>query len=108
MRLYRENPSVYAPQSYSNVNTAKVISIITLILSGMITLFYLLYFLIYGALIGTALFGAWQADSWDTNTNSYEDDASWDQEVVDDWGDDSPEIENDTLLIESIELDSVH
>ncbi|MFK7781885.1 CCC motif membrane protein, partial [Psychroserpens sp.] len=55
LKEYKLNPENYAHQSNTNVSTAKVLNIIALVISSIVTVLYLLYFLFYGAILSTAL-----------------------------------------------------
>lgn len=103
-RLFHENPEVYSPYSLSTVKTGKIVSIITLIISSLVTMFYTLYIV----LIGSTFLVPFMMHDWDSDLHSIEDDATWDQETVDDWTEEFEEIDSDTLLIESMELDSIN
>lgn len=47
--LYIENPELYFEQSYKNVNTGKILNIIAIPISGVVSLIMIGYYFIYGA-----------------------------------------------------------
>jgi len=98
LREFQLNPSVYEPQSRSNVSTAKIINIIALVLSSMITLFYLAYFMIYGALISTAIM-----EGIEMQKNSDDYNYEWENDSIY-YDDDYYEIEEDTIRVDSINI----
>ncbi|MFT5848864.1 CCC motif membrane protein [Psychroserpens sp.] len=101
LREYHLNPGVYEPQSKSNVVTAKVLNSIALVISSLITLFYLAYFLIYGALISTAIMEGIEMQNTNEDFN-YE----WENDSI--YGEDDDydyEREEDTINIDSINIE---
>lgn len=52
---YQENPDAYTKSSYKNSKTAKILNIIAVSLSGIITLFWVAYYVIYGSLLFSSL-----------------------------------------------------
>ncbi|WP_299225364.1 CCC motif membrane protein [uncultured Psychroserpens sp.] len=95
LRLFNENQDIYAVQSRSNVTTARVINIVALVLSALITVIYVAYFVLYGALLSTAFMEGYN----DSNTFD-EDFYEWENDSIYDY--DDFEIEEDTLQIDSI------
>ena len=97
IRLFKENPDVYSSFSYTNVNNAKVLNIVALAISGLVTMLYVAYFMIYGVLISTILFNAYDnkdADSyyeWENDSLYYEEE-------------DLFEIESDSIIIDSVSI----
>lgn len=99
LREYHLNPSIYEPQSKSNVSTSKILNIIALIMSSIVILFYLAYFLIYGALLSTAVM-----QGYDMQNNSDDYNYEWENDSLYDY-DDGYEYESDTISIDSIRID---
>lgn len=97
LRLFNENPDAYSSYSYTNVNNAKVLNIVALAISSIITLFYLAYFFFYGALISTAIMEAYK----DKNNNYYNE---WENDSLYYEEDNRFEIEKDTIIIDSISI----
>ncbi|WP_458628475.1 CCC motif membrane protein [Winogradskyella sp. PC D3.3] len=95
LREFGENPEAYNPQSQSNVNTAKIINIIAIVLNGLVFLVALGVLAFYGTLLSTAVFDGLE-------NGNFEDDYYYDTEIesdtLDSWDD-------DTYIIEE-ELDS--
>jgi hypothetical protein len=100
LREFHMNPSVYEPQSKSNVSTARILNIIALVVSALVTLFYLAYFMIYGALISTAIM---EGVEMQNNTDDYN--YEWESDSIYDYEDDYYEIEEDTIIIDSINIE---
>lgn len=95
LRDYTDNPENYSPQSRSNVYTAKILNIIALVISSLITLIMLLYFAIYGAIFSTVIMeGIRQSESNDWNWEEYDQDGYYYDESEDSIIEDE---ENDTL-----------
>lgn len=55
IKLYKENPSQYSESSYKNVNAGRICGIIGLCLSGLYIVFLVIYFIIVGTVIFSAL-----------------------------------------------------
>jgi len=71
LREFAMNPDAYYPNSKGNVQTAKVLNIIGLILNGIITLILIIYFLIYGAFLFTAITQSKINNNWDDKSGYY-------------------------------------
>jgi len=97
LRLFSENTEVYSSLSYTNVKNAKVLNIIALVLSAMVTLLYLAYFMIYGVLLTTILMDAYD----DMDNDSY---YEWENDSLYYEEDDMFEIEGDSIIIDSISI----
>ncbi|WP_452230348.1 MULTISPECIES: CCC motif membrane protein [unclassified Lacinutrix] len=97
IRLFKENPDVYSSFSYTNVNNAKVLNIVALAVSGLITMLYITYFMIYGVLISTILM-----DTYNNNENDsyYE----WENDSLYYPEEDLFEIESDSIIIDSVSI----
>lgn len=63
LKLFIETPDGFSVQSYNNVKNAKILNIVSLIISGLITVLYIIYFVVYGALISTAFMEAYNNDN---------------------------------------------
>ncbi|MGS2725502.1 CCC motif membrane protein [Psychroserpens sp. BH13MA-6] len=112
LREYTLNPVAYDPQSRSNVNTAKIINIIALIVSGIVTLLYTAYFAIYGIAISEVFMEAYEAEK---NGEAYKyewEEDDWDNDTLQDEASDVYIIESDSINLnpsEEIEpLDSLN
>jgi len=94
LRLFYENPGVYSNYSRTNVYNAKILNIIGLIISAIITLAYLIYFFIYGAVMSTVIMEAYKQNNadyeWENDSLYYEDDVY--------------EIESDSILLDTIPI----
>ena len=51
--LYNENPEMYTINSYKNMSAGRVCALIGTILSSLVLVFWVVYFIIVGAAIGT-------------------------------------------------------
>ncbi len=74
LREFGENPDAYDPQSRSNVNTAKIINIIAIVLNSVIFLVAVAVLIFYGALISSAIFDGFE-------NGNFEDDFNYDTEI---------------------------
>jgi len=102
LREFGENPEAYNAQSRSNVNTAKIINIIAIVLNGLVVLFALAALAFYGTLVSSAVLDGIQNGSFEEDDYYYEseyDDTIIESESSDTW-------EDDTYIIEE-EMDSV-
>ncbi|MBQ0737461.1 hypothetical protein J9332_24350 [Aquimarina celericrescens] len=107
IKLYEFEPENYSPYSYNNVKNAKILNIVTIVVSGLISLFYTVYYLFYGALLSTMLFGLWENydeiekhnDAWEEDSIYY--DESYDYEVEEY---NEAETLEDTLVLDSLEF----
>ena len=102
LREFGENPEAYNAQSRSNVNTAKIINIIAIVLNGLVVLFALAALAFYGTLVSSAVLDGIQNGNFEEDDYYYEseyDDTIIESESSDTW-------EDDTYIIEE-EIDSV-
>ncbi len=98
IREYNANPEAYSPQSRSNVGTAKVINIIAIIFNGVIVLFFIIFFVLYGTLVTTAILDDIQNGN-DSSYNDYE----FEEENDYKWEEDDYIIEEE---VDSVEIDT--
>ena len=97
IRLFKENPDVYSSFSYTNVNNAKVLNIVALAVSTIITMCYIAYFMFYGVLLSTILMEAY--DNKENNSN-YE----WENDSLFYEEEDRFEIESDSIILDSVSI----
>ena len=92
---FKNNPDAFDPQSISNVNTAKIINIIAIVLNGIIFLVAFAALIFYGTIISSAILDGIE------NGNFEEDDYYYEAETdsLDGW-------EEDDYIIES-KIDSI-
>ena len=57
VKLYKENPGVYNPSSFSNANAGKVCGIIGVILSALFLVYIIVVLVIYGMALGAIFSG---------------------------------------------------
>ena len=117
LRLYRENPDLYSHQSRSNVNTAKVINIIAIIMNGIIVLFAIAAIAFYGTMLSSGFFEELQKNSRYDDFDDFEveiDTSSWESDGYElDIEQDSVNIdvlleeERDSMSLNSDQLDEV-
>lgn len=100
LQEYSANPDAYHPNSRSNVATAKVLNIIALIISGLVTLGYVAYFMIYGAFISEIFMQAYEESKKNGDDYDYE----WENDSIYS-SDDYYEIEEDTIRVDSINIE---
>ena len=101
LREFNENPEAYSPQSRSNVNTAKIINIIAIVINGLIILIAACVLIFYGTILSSGML--------DEFKNMENDDFYYDSETESDnntWEDDDYIIESeiDSNNIDSIEI----
>tara|TARA_R110000751_G_scaffold154292_4_gene259270 strand:- start:224 stop:709 length:486 start_codon:yes stop_codon:yes gene_type:complete len=101
LQEYSSNPEAYNPNSRSNVSTAKVLNIIALVISSLVTLFYIAYFMIYGVFISEIFKEAYEARNNNDDYN-YE----WENDSIY-YEDDYYEMEEDTINIDSINIEEL-
>lgn len=53
LREYKQNPEAFSPQSASNVNTARVLNIIGIVLNGFVVLISIVIIAFYGTMLST-------------------------------------------------------
>ena len=97
LAMYYADPDVYDTQSRSNVSTARILNIIAVVLSGVVTLFYIIYFLLYGALLTTAFMENYR-NMPEEEYYEWEDDSLYYEE------DEVPVMESDSIYIQEIEI----
>jgi len=82
LREFAMNPQAYYPSSRGNVQTAKILNIIGLILNGIITLVLLGYLLLYGTFLFTALNQSKVIQSsWEDESEYYYDESETEEDV---------------------------
>ena len=104
--LYRENEELYLEQSYKNVNTGRILNIIAIPISGIVSLIMIGYYFLYGAAVLSflTLFGSMASEM--ERQSTYPDYEYYEEttDSTDTWGDDDYIIEEE---IDSINLDSI-
>ena len=106
LREFGENPEAYSPQSRSNVNTAKIINIIAIVINGLIVLMAACVLIFYGTMLSSGMLDEFNDFE---NDGYYEDDDYYNSEVESDsintWEDDDYIIEEemDSINIEEME-----
>jgi len=106
LRDFRENPDVYDPQSRSNVNTAKIINIIALVINGLIVLIAAGVLIFYGTMLSSVFldeFKDFENDDFYQNDEFYHPDSESD--TINTWDDEENIIERDG---DSINIDSMY
>jgi len=96
LKLYGQNPENYYPQTRSNVNTAKIINIIAIVMNGLIVVFAIAAIAFYGTMLSSGMLD-------DIKSGTTEDDDFFDTEIE---VDTTNTWEEDTYIIEETE-DSV-
>lgn len=102
MREYQLNPDAYDIRSKSNVSTGRILSIVGLCLSGLVSLFWIFYYIIYGAILTTVFSEAFKQAQKNNHDyyNEWEDDSlNTEQETN--------KIERDTIHIDSVNIDNI-
>ena len=102
LREFGENPEAFDPQSRSNVNTARIINIIAIVLNGLVVLVALAALAFYGTLVSSAIFDGIQNGNFEEDDYYYESEyeTTIEPESSENWDD-------DTYIIEEEEVDSV-
>ncbi|MDT0558156.1 CCC motif membrane protein [Ichthyenterobacterium sp. W332] len=101
MREYQLDPNAYDVRSKSNVSTGRVLSIVGLCLSGLVSLFWIAYYIFYGAVLTTVFSEAFKQAQ--RNNHDYYEYEEWE----DDSSEDTNEIERDTIHIDSVNIDNI-
>ncbi|MFP2995497.1 CCC motif membrane protein [Spongiivirga sp. MCCC 1A20706] len=103
LKEFHQNPDAYSPASKSNVNIAKVLNIIGLVLGILL----MVYFIFRIAMVGSVLNDSSIWDEIQKNRDKYEnyeyDDNDWEYEE----DQDSIQQQRDTLVIDKIEIERV-
>ncbi|MDN3491808.1 CCC motif membrane protein [Winogradskyella bathintestinalis] len=106
LRDFRETPDVYDPQSRNNVNTAKIINIIALVINGLIVLIAAGVLIFYGTMLSSVFldeFKDFENDDFYQNDEFYHPDSESD--TINTWNDEENIIERDG---DSINIDSMY
>ncbi|REG89629.1 CCC motif membrane protein [Winogradskyella sediminis] len=105
LREYGENPEAYNVQTRSNVNTARIINIIAVVLNGLVLLLALGMLAFYGTLMSTAILdGIENGDFEDDYYDESEYETTIESENSENWDDDTYIIEQE---VDSVNLDSI-
>ena len=81
LKIYEANPDQYSPSSYKNVNTAKILNIIAVILSAIACLVVVVIAIFFGAIFASAMNGEFNGfDDLDNSDNEeyYDDEYQYD------------------------------
>nr|WP_321221730.1 CCC motif membrane protein [uncultured Psychroserpens sp.] len=100
---YKANPEAYSLNSKSNVATAKIINIISLVISSLITLGYVAYFMIYGVFISEIFQQVYE----ESKNNNGDYDYEWQNDSLYLYEDDDFQIEKDTIRVDSININEL-
>ena len=101
LREFGENPEAYSPQSRSNVNTAKIINIIAIVINGLIMFIAAGVLIFYGTMLSSEMFDDFKDFENDDYYNSDND-----SDTNNDWEDDTYIIEEE-MEVDSINIDSI-
>ncbi len=101
LREFGENPEAYSPQSRSNVNTAKIINIIAIVLNSLTVLVSIIAIAFYGTIISSAVLeGINRASDSSADYDDYE----MESDTINTWEEDDYVIEKE---IDSVNIDSM-
>ena len=81
LREFGENPEAYSPQSRSNVNTAKIINIIAVVLNGLIVLIAACVLIFYGTMLSSGMldeFKNFENDDYYNSDSESDSNDKWD------------------------------
>ena len=102
IQLYNQAPENYSHASYKSVNTGKILNIIAIPISGIISLFWIAYYLIYGATLLSifTLFSeaATEAERNKNNTEYY----NYEDDSIDNTDEDMYFFEVDSISLDSL------
>ena len=101
LREFGENPEAYSPQSRSNVNTAKIINIIAIVLNGLTVLVSIIAITFYGTIISSAVLEGMNRTN---DTFDVYDDYEMESDTINTWLEDDYVIEKE---IDSVNIDSM-
>lgn len=106
--LYRENQELYFEQSYKNVNTGKILNIIAIPISAIVSLIMIIYYLFYGAALLSlfTFFGAMSSaiEEGQSNNSNYYEYYKEETDTLSNWDDESYDIEHDATADYNKEL----
>jgi len=99
IKEYRANPEAFDQSSYANVNTARIINIIAVILNAIVVLIFIIVLILYGTIFSAAFLESMRQGSIENNDYEYEN-YEWETDT------DAPEAADDAYILER-EIDSV-
>ncbi|WP_179021641.1 CCC motif membrane protein [Winogradskyella forsetii] len=108
LREFGENPDAFDPQSRSNVNTAKIINIIAIVINSLVFLVAIAAFAFYGTLISSAILdgienGNFEEDDYYQSDDYYNSDSESD--TINTWEEDDYIIEKESEVEEKDSID---
>jgi len=105
IREYKSNPDAYPAHSYNNVNTAKIINIIAVVFNGIIVGVILIFFILYGTLMSTAVLEGIRSGDFEYE-DTYNEEYQWENDTLNVWEDEDYIIEEtiDSTNIDIVEL----
>jgi hypothetical protein len=95
LREYGDNPDAFSYQSRSNVNTAKIVNIIAIVLNGLILLITIIALIFYGTMLSSGMLDEIQSGDIEEDGSSVIE--VQEDMVSDSLNDDAYVIEEDTL-----------
>ena len=100
LREYKENPEAFSPQTRSNVNTAKIINIIAIVMNGIIVLIAVAVIAFYGTMLSTGIFDEIRKNSGNDDFFDYEVEI----DTTNTWEEDAYSVEEE---LDSVNIDSM-
>lgn len=73
LKLYEANPSIYNQVTYKNVNNAKTLNLVSLILSSLLTVFIIIYLAFFGFIMLDQFRNEFNRGFNESNNSSYDD-----------------------------------
>ena len=101
LREFGENPEAYSHQSRSNVNTAKIINIVAIVLNSLTVLVSIIAIAFYGTMISSAVLEGMNRTK--DSSDAY-DDYEMESDTINTWEEDDYVIEKE---IDSVNIDSM-
>lgn len=105
LREFGENPEAYNPQTRSNVNTAKIINIIAIVLNSLIFLLAIGVLIFYGSLFSAGLMEGLKEGRFGDEIENSGTQIEWEADSSNTWTEEGYIIEEDYLEIEVEELE---
>lgn len=103
LREFDQNPDAFDPQSRNNVNTAKIVNIIAIIINSLVFLIAFAALVFYGTFISSAVLDGIENGNFEANDDFYYD-TEIEADSTDIWEDDTYIIEEE---MDSIQVDSL-
>jgi len=107
LREFSENPEAFSPQSRSNVNTAKIINIIAIVLNSFIFIAALTAFAFYGTLISSAVLDGLENGDFENDDYYYDTEIERETDTINIWEEDDYIMDEENVEVKEVKKEEI-